>query len=422
MLGSFVTREIVRRLNERAIPVNMIDRVIGANVATPLHAPNLGRVCSVRGGVPLRTPAYTIGDNCGSGIAALQVANLWIQNQEANCVLVVAAESMSRIPIAYSEALANLFKQLAKAKTVWEQGAILIRLYPRLLRFRKKENAPLIGLRLGLTDPLCDMPMPLTAERLAMDPSFGISREDQDDFAFWSHQKAAQARSRGVFAEEIIPVYVPGQKGNYAAVETDNGIREPLKLKREELAKLKPIFDPHGTVTAGNSSQITDGAAAMLVASEACAQKLGLPVMGSIIGYKDCGFDPSRMGLAPVAAIAEILRQTGLKFSDFQCIEINEAFAAQILAVLRTLDSDTLMKKWFGSYGYSERIGEIPDNVLNPNGGAIALGHPVGVSGVRLALTALKELQRRDQERALISACIGGGQGAAMILQRGGAS
>lgn len=416
-LGAFVVREIVRRLDAHNLPATIIDRVIGSNVATPIHAANVARVSAVRGGLPHSIPADTIGKNCGSGFAALQMARLWIERGEAECVLVIGTESMSRISFAYQHSIAELFKQLADAKTTWKKAMMLFRLYSRLFQFWKPENAPRIGLKLGLTDPLCDMIMGLTAERLAKDSSFGITRGDQDEFALHSHKKAAEAQEKGFFAEEIVPVYVSDKNNHHMKVDRDNGIR--TGLGNDALTKLNPIFDPrYGTITAGNSSQISDGAAALLLMSNELAERLEIPIMGYIGNYEDFGFDPTRMGLAPVGAIAKILKRAKYSLSDFQCIEINEAFAAQTLAVCRTLDSEAQMKKWFGSCGFSERIGEIQDDMLNPNGGAIALGHPVGVTGVRLALTALQELKRRDGKRALISACVGGGQGVAMVLER----
>ena len=185
------------------------------------------------------------------------------------------------------------------------------------------------------------------------------------------------------------------------------------------MSKSKPFFDKkYGSVTAGNSSQITDGAACLLLMNEDKAKTLGLPVLGYIVDYADVGFKPEIMGLSPVGAIAKVLKQNKMKLNDFSVIEINEAFAAQVLACLKTINSDRLMKKWFSDYGFENALGEISDSQLNPRGGAIALGHPVGVSGIRLVITALNELKTRNQEYGLVSACIGGGQGNAMILER----
>lgn len=209
-------------------------------------------------------------------------------------------------------------------------------------------------------------------------------------------------------------MYVP-ERGSY--VERDNGIREDAS--RETFRDVKPVFDKHhGSVTPANASQITDAAAAVLLMEEGKAKSLGLSILGYVKDYADFGYEPSCMGLAPVGAIAKVLAKTRLTLKDFAVCEINEAFASVVLGINRILDSSSLMERKFGRYGFTERLGEIPPDDLNPHGGAIALGHPVGVSGLRLAITSLFELQRRSAERALISACVGGGQGVAMILER----
>jgi len=209
-------------------------------------------------------------------------------------------------------------------------------------------------------------------------------------------------------------MYVPERS---AYVERDNGIREDTG--QETFREVKPIFDRHhGSVTPANSSQITDAAAALLLMEEDKAKSLGLPILGYVKDYADFGYEPACMGLAPVGAIAKVLDKTRLTLKDFAVWEINEAFASVVLGINRILDSSSLMERKFGHYGWTERLGEIPPDDLNPHGGAIALGHPVGVSGLRLAMTSLFELKRRNAERAMISACVGGGQGVAMILER----
>jgi acetyl-CoA acetyltransferase family protein len=246
-----------------------------------------------------------------------------------------------------------------------------------------------------------------TAEVLAREHS--ICREKQDAFALESHARANAAREK--LEEEICPVYPPLTKG---VVTNDNGPRKEQSL--EALGKLKPVFDRrHGTVTAGNSSQITDGAVALLVMSEMKAAELGFTPLGALTGYAYAGCDPQRMGLGPVFAIAEAGRKTGLALDHADLIEINEAFAAQVLACLRCLKSDEFAQKHLKR---DRHIGKVPKDILNVNGGAIALGHPVGATGARLILTSLKELNRRQGKRALISLCVGGGQGAAIWLER----
>jgi len=247
-----------------------------------------------------------------------------------------------------------------------------------------------------------------TAELLARD--WQLSRDAQDQFALRSHQRAAAARAR--LAEEITPVY-PTSSHEPSAVTTDNGVRDNQTL--EALTKLRPLFDKlGGTVTAGNASQITDGAAALLVMSEAALKRTGLTPLGRLVDYAYAGCEPARMGLGPVHAIAHVQKRTGLRLADADFIEINEAFAAQVLACQAAATSADFGRTHLG---LDHALGEISADRLNVNGGGIALGHPVGASGARLVLTALKELHRRKARRALVSLCVGGGQGGALWLE-----
>jgi acetyl-CoA acetyltransferase family protein len=251
------------------------------------------------------------------------------------------------------------------------------------------------------------MNMGETAELLARE--YGICREKQDAFAVESHARAIAARER--LAEEICPVYPPATK---AVILSDNGPRKDSTM--EALAKLRPVFDKKtGTVTAANSSQITDGAATLLVMTETKAQQLGLTPLGALSGYAYAGCDPQRMGLGPVFAIAKAGQRTGLTLDHADLIEINEAFAAQVLACLRAMKDDDFAKRHLKR---DRPIGKVPKDRLNVNGGGIALGHPVGATGARLILTSLKELGRRNGKHALVSLCVGGGQGAAIWLER----
>jgi acetyl-CoA acetyltransferase family protein len=269
---------------------------------------------------------------------------------------------------------------------------------------------PRIGLQLGLSDPISGLNMGQTAEKLSRD--FNVSREQQDEFAMKSHHKAIAARPR--LREEITPVYLTKAKNGKPYFDQDNGPRENQTM--EALAKLKPVFEPvTGTVTAGNSSQITDGAAALLLMTGKALRESGLQPLGRLEGYAYAGLDPSRMGLGPVYAIHRAEQKTGLELKDAELIEINEAFAAQVLACQIAARSAEYCRRYLGR---EDALGEIPDEILNVNGGAIALGHPVGVTGTRLVLTALKELHRRNQNRALVSLCVGGGQGGALWLNR----
>jgi acetyl-CoA C-acetyltransferase/acetyl-CoA acyltransferase len=319
---------------------------------------------------------------------------------------------MSRIPVVYDRTVAGHIVQFGKSKTFRDRVAAAAALVPTLLNL--KRYPPQVGIVMGLTDPMCDLIMGQTAENIAKDPSLRISRDDQDAFAVRSHRLAAQAWKRGLFAEEVVPMFVPERR---MVVERDNGIRDDAD--ETTFHDVKPVFDRrHGSVTPANASQITDAAAAMLLMEEEKAKSLGLPILGYVKDYADFGYEPACMGLAPVGAIAKVLSKSGLTLKDCAVCEINEAFASVVLGITRILASPALMQRHFGQYGLSGRLGEIPPDDLNPHGGAIALGHPVGVSGLRLATTSLLELKRRNAERALISMCVGGGQGVAMILER----
>ena len=413
VLGAWVVREMVTHCHRWNLPLETIDCVLGSNVATPMHAVNPTRVAAVTGGLPTTIPADTVaGKNCGSGVTALYYASLRIRSGDADTVLVIGMEAMSRIQIAYNHTVADLILKLGKARSLRERTAGAFALIPKLLNLNKYQ--PRVGLVMGLTDPMCDLIMGLTAENISKDPSLGITRQDQDEFSIRSHRLAAKAWKNGFFADEVVAMYVP-DRSTY--VKRDNGIREDAD--QETFRDVKPVFDRHhGSVTPANSSQITDAAAAVLLMEEGKAKALGLPIMGYVRDYADCGYEPSCMGLAPVGAIAKILSKTRLTLKDFAVFEINEAFASIVIGIVRILDSPSLMERKFGRYGFTGRLGEIPSDDLNPHGGAIALGHPVGVSGLRLAMTSLYELKRRNAERALISACVGGGQGVAMILER----
>ena len=413
VLGASVVRDMVQRCHRWNLPLETIDCVLGSNVATPMHAVNPTRVAAVTGGLPSTIPADTVaGKNCGSGVTALYYASLRIRSGDADTVLVIGMESMSRIPVLYHPTVADLVIQSAKAKHFRERTAGALALIPKLLNL--KRYPPRVGLMMGLTDPMCDLIMGQTAENIAKDPALGMSRQDQDAWSVRSHRLAAQAWQNGLFADEVVPVYLPESS---AYVERDNGIREDAG--QETFRAVKPVFDRrHGSVTPANSSQVTDAAAAMLLMEEAKAKSLGLPILGYVKDYADFGYEPACMGLAPVGAIVKVLSKARLALRDFSVFEINEAFASVVLGISRILDSSSLMEGKFGRHGLTERLGEIPPDDLNPHGGAIALGHPVGVSGLRLAMTSLFELKRRNAERALISACVGGGQGVAMILER----
>lgn len=396
-LGRIATRELLERTD---IDPQIIDEVIFGNVSQPMDAANISRVIALLAGIPKTTPAFTVHRNCASGLEAVATAALKIQGGDARCILAGGTESMSNVPFFFTKKLQEIISHFSRAKNLPEKLAALSQIRPPYL-------APQIGLQFGLTDPVCGLNMGQTAEVLAKE--FGLTREEQDQFALASHLRALKARE--ILKEEMIAV-IPGPKYK-KAVEFDNGPRENQTM--EALTKLKPYFDKYsGTVTAGNSSQITDGAAALLVASESLAKELNLEPLGFVRAAAVAGVEPHRMGIAPAHAIPKVLKKAGLKLSDIQAVEINEAFAVQVLACVRALESEKFAKE----FGYEGYTGTIRPEILNVNGGAIALGHPVGATGARLILTMLKHLKRNHLNTGLVSLCIGGGQGAAMVLER----
>ncbi len=396
-LGRIATRELIERTN---FDVKNIDEVIFGCVGQPADAANIARVIALLAGIPKTTPAYTVHRNCASGIEAVVSAAIKIQAGEGRCILAGGTESMSNIPFYFTKESQEIFIELSHAKTLPAR-------LTTMLKFRPHHFNPRIGLQLGLFDPVCGLNMGQTAEVLVKE--FGITRNEQDKFSLESHFKTLA--SKVFLREEIVPV-IPAPKYRDAVID-DNGPREGQTF--EALAKLKPFFEKStGTVTAGNSSQITDGAAALLVMSESRAKELELKPLGFIRSHAFAGVEPHRMGIGPAHAIPKALKKAGLKLSDMQAIEINEAFAAQVIACVKALDSDRFSKE----YSYEGYTGTIDPAKLNVHGGAIALGHPVGTTGARLILTMLKHLNRENLNLGLISLCVGGGQGAAIILER----
>jgi len=379
----------------------LVDQVVFGCVAQPADAANVARVIALRAGIPESVPAMTVHRNCASGCEALTQAYEQMCARRGQIFIVGGTESMSNIPLLFRRKAAETFVRLNRAKTFGQRlGAIA--------SFRPSDFSPRVGLLLGLTDPVCGMNMGETAEILARE--FNISRDEQDAFALRSHQRALATRD--CLAGEIAPLFLTSNGAS--AVTRDNGPRDNQTIAA--LAKLKPFFDRrHGTVTAGNASQITDGAVALLVMTESRANELGFKPLGALVGYAYAGCDPKRMGLGPVFAIARAETQCGLKLDDADLVEINEAFAAQTLAVIKAAQSEEFARK---ALGRDQPLGDISPDKLNVNGGAIALGHPVGATGARLVLTVLKELHRRNKKRALVSVCVGGGQGAALWLER----
>ena len=399
-LGRVALREAIERAGIRP---GDLDEVILGNIAQPAEATNIARVIALRAGVPMHVPAFTVNRNCGSALQALTDGALRIQAGKAKLVAVGGAESMSNVPLLFPESMGDKLLAVAKAKTLPARlGAFT--------GFRPADFKPVIGLEVGLTDNYCGLNMGETAEVLARE--FHISREEQDAFALTSHQRAAAAHDSGRLAREITPVPLPPRFEVFAT--EDKGFRADQSM--EALAKLKPYFDRrYGSVTPGNSSQITDGAGALILAHEDTARERGLPVLGYIRGSAYAGLDPSRMGLGPVFATPRALESARIHFSDLGLIEMNEAFAAQVLANCQAFASGSFAQE---ELGRMHPVGEIDPARLNVNGGAIALGHPVGATGARLVLTMLLEMAARDVELGLVTLCIGGGQGASVVLER----
>lgn len=394
-LGAIITKELVLRND---IDYKEFDEVIMGNVAQPSKAMNIARVMAIRAGFPQSTPAYTVHRNCASGMQSISSAIEKIHSNQGDLYLVGGMESMSNIPLLYSDEFRNFIAKFTYSKSITEKFKILT-------TFRLKFLKPTIGLISGLTDPISGKIMGITAENLANE--FKISRAAQDEYALNSHKKAQKAMESGIFKDEIHPIMAKN-----ASISSDDGIRFNQTI--EGLNKLNPIFiRDGGTVTAGNSSQVSDGACSLIVCSESKAKELNLEPIGYISDYSYAGLDAHRMGLGPIYATKKLFDKTGLSLKDIDLIEINEAFAAQVIANIKAFASEEFCQKTFNS----PALGQIDESILNVNGGAIALGHPVGMSGARIILTALKELKRRDKNRALATLCIGGGQGAAFLLE-----
>ncbi len=398
-LGAAVVKEVVARTG---IDTNLVDEVIVGNAGMPAEAANIGRVIALRSGIPWRVPAYSVQRNCASGMQAVASAMAQIRSGMSDIVLVAGVESMSNFAFYTTKRLKDIFTAIGRSRSTGGKIAAAIALRPR-------DFMPVIGLNLGLTDPISGLNMGQTAEVLVRD--FGITRREQDEFALRSHQRWTAANEAGKFRNEIVPFHIPPK---FEPVEEDVGPRKNQTM--EALAKLAPYFDRKtGSVTPGNSSPITDGAAAALVMSADKAKELGLRPLGYIKEATFAGLDPSRMGLGPVFASHKVLKRAGMKLSDMELVEINEAFAAQVLACRQAATS----KEFFArNMDGDQPLGEFRDDILNVNGGAIAVGHPVGSSGLRIILTLLKEMERRNLSTGLATLCIGGGQGGATIVER----
>ncbi len=377
-----------------------LDEVILGCIAPAADEANIARVVALRLGCGDRTPAWTVQRNCGSGMQALASAAERIAAGEAELTLAGGTESMSHAPILLDEPAVYWLGQLGRCRDPLSRLKQLARFRPAMLR-------PVIGLLRGLTDPVTGLSMGQTAERVAA--RFGIDREAMDAYAVRSHQRLAAAQAQGRL-DEIAPLY---ERRAQVHLE-DDGLRADSDIGK--LARLKPVFErPYGLVTAGNSAQVSDGAAWCLLASAAAVRRHQLPVIGRIVDCRWAGLDPAEMGLGPVHAATPLLRAHRLSLGRIDYWEINEAFAAQVLGCLAAWRDPGYCKKQLGR---SRALGEIDPERLNVDGGAIALGHPVGSSGARIVLHLLHVLQREQGRRGIAALCIGGGQGGAMLVER----
>jgi acetyl-CoA C-acetyltransferase len=378
-----------------------LDEVILGCAAPSVDEVNIGRVVALRMGCGQKVPGWTVMRNCASGMQALDSAINNILAGRSNLVLAGGVDALSRVPLLFSDAMTAWLASWYAAKSLGQRAALVARFKPSYL-------APVIGLMKGLTDPIVGLLMGQTAENLAF--RFGITRADMDVFAARSHQRVLAAQRAGYFDSEIVPLY--DAKGTlYAA---DDGVREDSTP--QNLAKLKPFFDrKYGNVTAGNSSQITDGGAWLVIASERAVEKFKLEPKAQIVDSEWAALDPAQMGLGPVYAATPLLQRHGLGLDDLDAWEINEAFAAQVIACLRAWASNDFCRDELHLDG---ALGVLDETKLNVDGGAIAIGHPVGASGARIVLHLLNVLERTGGKRGIAAICIGGGQGGAMLVER----
>lgn len=390
-------------LARQPFPASQLDEVIVGCVIPAADEANIARLIALRLGCGKRVPAHTVQRNCASGLQAIASAAERIQLGRAHLVLAGGAEAMSRAPIQWNTAMSGWLGKMLRARGPLGRLQALARFRPSLLK-------PVYSLLLGLTDPLVKLSMGQTAEVLAH--RFGISRESQDVYALNSHKRLAAAFDAGHMNAEVETLYDVNER----FYTEDTGLRRDTDL--DQLAQLKPVFDrKYGLVTSGNSSQVTDGAAMLVIASEAAVKQHGLSVLGEWVDHEWAGVDPSQMGLGPVHAVAQLLARQKMKMRDLQQLELNEAFAAQVLACQAAWDSAQYARE---ELGMDTPPGAMDPERLNPEGGAIANGHPVGASGARIVLHLLHALRRHGGGQGVATLCIGGGQGGAMLLRTEG--
>lgn len=386
-------------LRQPFLPSDLDEVILGCAAASPDET-NIGRMVALRLGCGDKVPGWTVMRNCASGMQALDSAMANIQLGRSELVLAGGVDALSRAPLLYNETMVRWFAGMMSLRTVNQKFRHFLKLRPAALL------SPVIGLMKGLTDPVVGLLMGQTAENLAW--KFGINRQQMDEFAVRSHQRALAGREAGYF-EEIVPV-VDAQGKVYAE---DDGVRADASMVG--MAKLKPFFDKkYGNITAANSSQITDGAAWLILASEEAVKKWQLKPLGRIVDSEWAGLDPALMGLGPVHASTPILQRHGLALNDIDAWELNEAFAAQVLGCQAAWQSDGYCRE---QLGLPAALGALDDEKLNVDGGAVAIGHPVGASGARIVLHLLHVLRRKQLKRGIATICIGGGLGGAMLVE-----
>lgn len=397
-LGVAVAREVIAR---SPVSSAMLDAVIIGNVIQPAEAANIARVIALEAGVPRLIPAHTVHRNCASGMQAVTDAAEKIMLGRVDVVLAGGVESMTHAPLLFHDRFREALGGVQKARDFPSKARAMLNL-------AKAPWKPRISLLEGLTDPTVHLNMGQTAEVLARE--FSLTRKAQDEFSVMSHKRADEAWRSGWYDGEVVHIFPPP---TYTSMHQDEGIRAGQNM--EALGKLKPVFDhPLGTVTAGNSSQLTDGAAMLILTHREKAEAEGWPVLGYLHDWTYSGCDPARMGLGPVFCTQKLLSSRGLNMPDITRIEINEAFASQTLACLKAMNSKHFHSKHFDA---KTPMGAPDMDKLNVHGGAIAMGHPVGMSGTRLILTLLRQLKHETGGGLGVGTlCVGGGQGGAVLV------
>ncbi len=386
-------------LRQPFAPRDLDEVILGCAAPSPDET-NIGRLVALRLGCGHKVPGWTVMRNCASGMQAIDSAMVNIQAGRAELVLAGGADALSRAPLLYSDAMVRWFAAMMQMRTAGQKLGHFLKLKPAAL------FSPVIGLMKGLTDPMVGLLMGQTAENLAW--KFGITRQQMDEFSVRSHQRALAGRAAGHF-DEVVPVV----DANGTVYAVDDGVRDDASLAG--MAKPKPFFDKkYGNITAANSSQITDGAAWVVLASEAAVARWNLKPLGRIVDSQWAGLDPALMGLGPVHASTPLLRRNDLTLADIDYWELNEAFAAQVLACQAAWQDEAYCREQLDLPG---ALGALDDSRLNVDGGAVSIGHPVGASGARIVLHLLHVLRREKARRGIATICIGGGLGGAMLVE-----